>query len=215
MDSFNESATQRTQELRQLRMQHARKLFGHTVAQSAERTYHEAGAPSLGELPASITNYVMESYPEKSNITPTDLLTWGIADATRLVVPILAMHPTIDKATGLHIATHLTTIDSHAQAATIPQNESTETLYNRPGDAYRLSDHGDAIQLTTSAPYPEAGRGCPAVHFNGESMEITPIFRSFSQWAGVLAVEAYFTNKQRKNQPAVAPHHESNDEQLF
>lgn len=181
------------------RLKEARKLFGFALQQDAITTYDNAEKPTLGSLAYTIKDYVAARYSHafNSESDALDLLLWGIAEASRLIQPTLDLHPAIDKQGALSMATHTDTVQSHGIAASFPQNQS-DIIYQYPGTTFGLSPSGHAIWIIDPSIAPPQNQGCPVVHYNGESLHVEPIFRHFTQWAGELAVEAYFSHPRRR-----------------
>jgi hypothetical protein len=185
-------------ERRAERMQDARKLFGHAIREPAEEAYKNAGSPSLSNLPADMAAYAESAYmsaferPSRAG----DLFLWGVSDTMRLIIPVLNMHRSVQKQTALTIAQHLDTVSSHAVAANFPQSQSSEAIYDYPGKTFALSPNEDAVWISDPSVELRENRGCPAVHFDGHEITSEPVFRRFTQWAGVLSVEAYFAKNE-------------------
>ncbi len=178
------------------KMREGRRIVGFALNTypDPEQAYVTFEKPRPSLLVQAAANRICLDYAERTGRISgaQDILTYGLLDVTRLVVPALTLHPSIPVEQVLAIASNHETITSHAKGARIPAERVDETLFDHPGKTFDVSADQTHIEIIDKSITPNEEEGCPMVHVtNGEITRIEPLFQRFSLWAGHLAVISY------------------------
>lgn len=173
-----------------------RKLAGVVSAIPAENFYTAIGEPLFPQLPSAAKEYIVE------NILPTlqiekkkkaiQLITFGIGDVSILVELLARAHPEFTKEQAMQAMQHPETIASHARIASTTHAIAGE-IY-RKKNAFITPNEDSRVEVVADIAQVE-GRGCPAVLMEGSEISATPVFQTFTKWAGSLAVHAAYRSK--------------------
>jgi len=183
------------------KMREGRRIVGFTLKQypDVEAAYETFERPRPSLLIAQAATRICLDYAHATGEISgaQDVLTYGMLDVTRLIIPALARHPSIPKQQAMEIAASHSTVMAHALGARIPVEQTDATLFDHPGKTFDVSADGSHIEITDPSITPNQERGCAAVHIgDGEIQKVDPLFERFSIWAGHLAFIAHYEHRQ-------------------